>query len=85
MAVYVDDARIPYGRMLMCHMVADSIDELNAMASKIGVSRKHIQTGGTVVHYDICVAKRKLAVQYGAVEIDRHTLARKMREWRCIE
>lgn len=70
MTVYVDNMHmLPMGkfrRMKMCHMVADTPDQLHAMADKIGVARKWFQGD----HYDICMSKRKLAVQYGAKEID---------------
>jgi hypothetical protein len=72
--VYVDDMfRISlgqFGRMKMSHMIADSQKELLAMAIKIGVNTKWIQNKGTPrEHFDICMAKRKLAVQFGAKEI----------------
>lgn len=68
--VYVDDMRAPYGRMIMCHMIADSEDELHVMAERIGVARKWYQGD----HYDICMAKRALAVTYGAKEVSRREL-----------
>lgn len=72
MTVYVDDMAAPYGRMVMFHMVADTDDELHAMADKIGVARRwHQKVGTPHSHYDICKAKRAQAVSLGAIEIDR--------------
>lgn len=68
--VYVDDMRAPYGRLIMCHMVADSDEELCAMADRIGVQRKWHQYPGTFrSHFDIALSKRALAVAAGAKEI----------------
>lgn len=70
MSVYVDDMRAPFGRMVMCHMVADTDDELHAMTNRVGISRRWHQKAGTPrSHYDIALGKRALAVRYGAIEI----------------
>ncbi|MBN3811662.1 DUF4031 domain-containing protein [Paraburkholderia sp. Ac-20347] len=70
MTVYVDDMRAAYGRMVMCHMIADTDDELHAMAAAIGVARRWHQKPGTArSHYDIELGKRSAAVMRGAVEI----------------
>lgn len=69
-AVYVDACEWPYGRMMMCHMLADRVEDLHAMADKIGVDRRWFQNK-RYPHYDICKAKRALAVKFGAVEIGR--------------
>ncbi len=66
----VDDMRAPYGRMVMCHMLADTDAELHAMADRIGVSRRWHQKAGTHhSHYDISLSKRAQAVAAGAIEI----------------
>lgn len=70
MAVYVDDMRARLGRMVMCHMIADTDDDLRAMANKIGVSQRWHQGD----HFDICLSKRAMAVQYGAIDISRREL-----------
>ncbi|MBP6727603.1 MAG: DUF4031 domain-containing protein [Thauera sp.] len=80
MAVYVDDMHLTklgqYRRMKMCHMVADTPQELLAMADKIGVQRKWIQHAGTVKeHFDICMSKRAKAVEAGAVEVTMEQVA----------
>lgn len=70
MTVYVDNMRAAYGRMVMCHMIADTDAELHAMADRIGVSRRwHQSPPAHDSHYDISLGKRALAVQFGAVEI----------------
>lgn len=76
MAVYVDNMEAGFGNMVMCHMIADTTDELLAMADKIGVNRKWIQDKGTYQeHFDICLTKRKLAVQGGTVELTMRELS----------
>ena len=77
MTVYVDNMRAPFGRLIMCHMIADSDEELHAMADRIGVARKWWQCPpkASSSHYDIALSKRKLAVGFGAVEIDMRQLA----------
>ncbi|NKF21561.1 DUF4031 domain-containing protein [Solimonas marina] len=84
MTVYVDNMKAAFGRMVMCHMAADTTEELLAMADQIGVARKWIQRAGTCYeHFDICMSKRALAVQAGAVECsmrDIGLLIRRKRE-----
>lgn len=85
MTVYVDDMRASYGRLIMCHMIADTDDELHAMAAKIGVQRKwHQAPPKHRSHYDIALSKRALAVAAGAIEITwRQTAA--MTRRRAVE
>lgn len=75
MSVYVDAAKYRYGRMVMCHMIADTPEELHAMADRIGVARRWFQDPKTMnvsfPHYDIAKSKRELAVEAGAIECDR--------------
>ncbi len=82
MAVYVDRATNPYRRMKMCHMIADTEVELHLMAHIIGVKRKWFQKDASFPHYDICKAKRALAIENGAEEVNRKELVLKMREIR---
>lgn len=70
MTVYVDDMRAGFGRMVMCHMIADSSAELFAMAARIGVGLRWVQDKGTPAeHFDIALTKRALALAHGAREI----------------
>jgi hypothetical protein len=75
MSVYVDDMEANFGRMVMCHMMADSTKELLAMADKIGVARKWIQKRGTrYEHFDICKSKKMQAINRGAIEMTQREL-----------
>lgn len=80
MAVYVDDMEAPFGGMVMCHMIADTTEELRAMVQKIGVEWKWVQEPALPgEHFDISKAKRALAVQHGAQEITMRDAARMIR------
>jgi hypothetical protein len=84
MSVYVDPATYPFGRMVMCHMIADSTDELLAMAKVIGVARKWLQHAGSDrEHFDVCKSKRAAAVEAGAIEVTGRELVLKIRARRA--
>lgn len=86
MTVYVDDMQASFGRMVMCHMIADTRAELDAMADRIGVARKWRQKSGKRgEHYDISQSKRALAVKHGAAEITWRECAEKCWERRGLE
>jgi hypothetical protein len=85
MAVYVDDMEAPFTpthvqnrTYVMCHMIADTHDELVEMADRIGVHRKWIQQAGNHgEHFDIAKSKRDLAIRCGAIPIGMRELAEK--------
>jgi len=78
--VYVDDMYAislgAFGRMKMSHMMADTTDELLAMVDKIGVKRKWLQKPETKLeHFDISLAKRKLAIEKGTIPVSMRQLS----------
>jgi Protein of unknown function (DUF4031) len=74
MTCYVDDVQHRFGRMVMCHLWADSLDELLAMVDAIGVQRKWLQQPpkASWVHFDIALSKKALAIKAGAVLTDKY-------------
>lgn len=68
MAVYLDS---------LGHMLADTTEELEAMARQIGHKPQWLQKAGTVhEHYDITSqSRRRLALRYGAQPITLHETA----------
>lgn len=83
MAVYVD-AAINRGWRLgpNAHMIADTLDELHAMAAAIGLKRSWFQDKKSCPHYDLTVGRRASAVKHGAIELKRKPFVMKMREIR---
>jgi hypothetical protein len=84
MSVYVDSANISFRGMTMCHMIADSLDELHAMADRLGLRREWFQAAppASFPHYDVSLGKRQLAVAHGAIECDRKAIVEHMRRLR---
>jgi hypothetical protein len=83
MTVYVDEMRAKFGRMILCHMTADSDEELHAMAARIGMKREWHQKAGTYKsHYDVSLSKRALAIHFGAIEINRSQLGQMLKQRR---
>ena len=80
MSVYVDNVEHDFGNMKMCHLWADTLEELLEMVDKIGVQRKWIQGHPTLsfghhknaswVHFDIAKSKKALAMKHGALLTD---------------
>jgi hypothetical protein len=83
MTVYVDDMYlIPMGEfrgMKMSHMIADTPDELHAMADAIGLARRHYQGD----HYDVSMSLRRKAIASGAIAITLRELAKMSRKPRA--
>ena len=83
MPVYVDSSLHKYRYMVMCHMAADTVEELHATADKIGLKRRWLQDPKRRPHYDICKQMRVEAVRAGAIEISSKEmilLFRRLRE-----
>jgi hypothetical protein len=81
MPVYVDKAENGLGRMKMCHMIADTPDELHAMAGRIGMRRNWFQPK-SFPHYDVAKGRRLLAIRLGAIECDRREFVGHLRRIR---
>jgi hypothetical protein len=68
----------------MCHMIADTPEELHAMADHIEVARRWFQEPpkASFWHYDIAQSKRALAIGAGALDCDRNTFVTALRRIR---
>lgn len=89
--VYIDNMNATFGRMIMNHLFADTVEELFQMVDKIGVNRKWFQRKPDFPHFDIALSKKKLAIENGAIEIkygkELVILSKKiehLKECRCI-
>lgn len=82
MTVYIDRARIPYRNMIMCHMVADNIDDLFRMAQAIGMRAEWFQPR-SFPHFDVSATRKHQALSYGAIEVGRREIVGIMRSYRA--
>ena len=72
MAVYVDDAVHPWRGRRWAHLLADTLDELHAMAALLDIPRRAFQDKTSGAHYDVPAELRERAIAFGAVPISRH-------------
>ncbi|MGV8932504.1 MAG: DUF4031 domain-containing protein [Luteimonas sp.] len=79
MSVYVDDAVTPWHGQRWAHLMADTLDELHAFATRLGMPRRAFQNKTSGAHYDITAAQRDDAIRLGAVAISRHQDRQQMR------
>ena len=72
MSVYVDDAVHPWRGQRWAHLMADTLQELHAMAQRLGIPRRAFQNKTSGAHYDVTVDLREDAIRLGAIPISRH-------------
>jgi hypothetical protein len=72
MAVYVDDAVHLWRGRRWAHLMADTLDELHAMAALLDIPRRAFQNKTSGAHYDVPAELRERALVLGAVAISRH-------------
>ena len=72
MTVYVDDAVTLWRGRRWAHLMADTVEELHAMAARLGLPRRAFQDKPSGAHYDVSVEMREQALQLGAIAISRH-------------
>ncbi|HEY0505759.1 MAG TPA: DUF4031 domain-containing protein [Lysobacter sp.] len=72
MTVYVDDALHLWHGRRWAHLMADTLDELHAMAEQLEIPRRAFQNKTSGAHYDVPAELRERAIALGAVAISRH-------------
>lgn len=69
---YVDQPNYPFGRMMMCHLWANSFDELLAMVDRIPTLSFGKHRDASWVYFDIAKGMRARALATGAIETGRY-------------
>jgi len=77
MPVYVDDMFAPFRGMLMSHLTADTVEELQNFAGKLGLKPEWFQDK-RVPHYDVAKSTRLKAIKLGAIPVQFG-----WEPWRC--
>jgi hypothetical protein len=82
-ACYVDTVRSDPGSGLryteFCHLLADTPDELHAMADALGIPRRFYQAHPWRWHHDLPEHLRARAVELGAQEVTMHEVGALLR------
>lgn len=70
-------------------MIADTLEELHAMAGALGLKRAWFQfkpkaSGICVPHYDLIRTKRAAAIKLGAIPVDREQAVFLFRCWYAV-
>ncbi len=83
MSCYIDRLR-NWGWRLgpSAHLIADTNEELHALAVRLGLKRAWFQKTTGAPHYDLTASKRALAVSLGAIELDDRPFHAILRRWR---
>lgn len=84
MSVYVDPVLEHGGSATFrwkrsCHLYADRLDELHALAAALGLRRAWFQNHDRLPHYDLVPSKRARAVALGAREHTREQMVQFLR------
>jgi hypothetical protein len=73
--IYIDDANISWGRLVMCHMIADAPTELYIMAYRLGLRTSYLQNKDTPSeHYDVAKSIKRRAIELGAKAVSTREL-----------
>ncbi len=89
MSVYVDPMNVcipnnkwPYNSA--CHLVADSVKELQLFAVRLGLHFTWSQSK-PIPHYDLTTNMRRRAIKFGAIEISPKKFLKLIRKYRPRE
>jgi hypothetical protein len=67
---------------VFCHLLADTRDELHAMADELGIPRRFFQDHPWRWHHDLPAHLRARAVELGAREVTMHEVGALLRQRR---
>jgi hypothetical protein len=81
MPVYVDPLFDHGEKGLWCHLTGDPLEELHDFAQQLGLRRAWFQPK-SIPHYDLNPYLRELAVNNGAIALDRKAFLKVVREIR---
>lgn len=79
MSVYVDDAVVLWRGRRWAHLMADTLIELHAFATVLGLPQRAFQNKTSGAHYDVSAEMREQAIAHGAVALSRHRSRKRLR------